>query len=83
MSDLYYAIEKGIPPATELPIQGDIPDAIKRLWGVLEQCWNIDPEKRPSAPNVQEFVTRNRDDLEAAFCDGSFDAKLVHVKSGV
>jgi hypothetical protein len=37
---------------------------------------------RPSAAQVQKFVTSDGDKLEAAFRDGVFDTKLVPAKFG-
>ncbi|PVF91280.1 kinase-like protein [Serendipita vermifera] len=67
---LYNDIGRGVPPATKAPVSGDPPEPIKKLWSLLERCWNISPEKRPSATEVQEFVMHDGVALEEAFTEG-------------
>lgn len=55
------AISQGKTPARE-----DYPELspTHRLWGVMEQCWDEDPERRPTVEEVQSQVP------ELAWLDG-------------
>jgi hypothetical protein len=41
---------------------------------MLEKCWNIRPEMRPSAAEVQEFVTSYANNLKVALGEDFFSA---------
>jgi hypothetical protein len=64
---VYNQIGRGVPPATDIPVQGDVPESIRELWSMLEKCWDVDPDMRPSALEMQEFVKTRGDDLRTAF----------------
>ena len=44
------------PPATR---PDNLSNDIKKLWDHLELCWNIDPQKRPSAADAINFLEEN------------------------
>ncbi|PVF91775.1 kinase-like protein [Serendipita vermifera] len=60
-------IKQGLPPATHSPVPCENSGPISKLWGVLNACWDLHPEGRPSAQQLQEFVTNHEADLVAAF----------------
>jgi hypothetical protein len=67
---IYADIGQGIPPATELPIVGKPAQPIEGVWNILNTCWDTQPERRPSAAQVQEFVTSHWDNVTTALGKG-------------
>ncbi|PVF95338.1 kinase-like protein [Serendipita vermifera] len=61
---VYGDIERGVPPATQPATRANPPMPLKELWGVLEKCWNITPDIRPSATEVKGFVTSYHDNRQ-------------------
>ncbi|PVF91772.1 kinase-like protein [Serendipita vermifera] len=58
-------IKQGLSPATCVPFPCETLWPIAKLWEILNACWDLHPERRPSAQQLQEFVT----DLLAALDD--------------
>jgi hypothetical protein len=67
---IYRDIGQNVPPATQLPIIGEPTEPIVKVWNVLNTCWDIHPERRPSAVQVQEFVTGHWDRINAVLGEG-------------
>jgi hypothetical protein len=67
---LYGDIGRGVPPATRIPLIGEPAKSIGKLWEVLNTCWDIHPERRPSATQVQEFVMCHWDNVVDALEEG-------------
>jgi hypothetical protein len=67
---LYGDIGRGVPPATQIPLVGEPIRPVEKLWGVLNACWDIHPEERPSATQMQEFVMGYRDSVMDALEEG-------------
>jgi hypothetical protein len=67
---IYGDIGRGVPPAMRIPLIGEPAEPIEMLWEVLKGCWDIHPEERPSAKQVQEFVMGYRDSVMDALEKG-------------
>ncbi|PVF91113.1 hypothetical protein CPB86DRAFT_414112 [Serendipita vermifera] len=60
---------KRIPPATKIPISVEPSGPILELWDVLNGCWNVVPQRRPSVYELEEFVVVQRAVLVLALND--------------
>jgi hypothetical protein len=45
-----------VPPAVR---PKDITSELSDLWDMFEACWNLQPENRPTAKEVYNFLTAN------------------------
>ncbi|PVF92220.1 kinase-like protein, partial [Serendipita vermifera] len=66
---LFVSLDQKIPPATKIPIPGEPSKPILELWNVLNGCWNVVPQKRPSILELERFVEGQRVALVAALND--------------
>ncbi|PVF98081.1 kinase-like protein [Serendipita vermifera] len=60
---VYWDISRGVPPATEM-VEIDAPlELTQQIWTMMEACWNIDPQARPSAEDLKSVASSCRDSL--------------------
>lgn len=71
---VFKEIYKGNPPATHLPILSEPSQPIRQFWAVLEACWNRDPLVRPSALQLQHYISSCKNELLKSFRDGLIPA---------
>jgi hypothetical protein len=50
---IYREIERREPPARRPMVVGTV---MSEFWDLLESCWNIQPQERPSTGKVVEFL---------------------------
>jgi len=62
------------PPATR---PDNLSNDIKKLWDHLELCWNIDPQKRPSAADAVNFLEENGRRIAQSLSD---DLNMSHLR---
>jgi hypothetical protein len=65
-AQIYRDMSQHIPPAKEIPLEGPPSEIIQSLWDILNACWATDPEARPSADTIEEFLVKNEDVLKVA-----------------
>ncbi|KIO28412.1 hypothetical protein M407DRAFT_22459 [Tulasnella calospora MUT 4182] len=46
------AVSNGIPAARDQYVLDGSPEAVDRLWELLERCWRLEPNNRPSSQEV-------------------------------
>lgn len=63
---VFMAIHRGIPPIKGIPVTGTPPLPIKHLWKVLKSCWNKNPKSRPSALQLQEYMSIHKSSILAS-----------------
>ncbi|PVF92208.1 hypothetical protein CPB86DRAFT_226365 [Serendipita vermifera] len=64
MEELFMTNHRGIPPIKGIPIVRTPAAPIKRLWKVLKTCRNKDPRLRPSASQLQEYISSHRSAIQ-------------------
>ncbi|PVF92219.1 kinase-like protein [Serendipita vermifera] len=64
---VFMAIHRGTPPIKGIPITGPPPVPIKRLWKMLKSCWSKDPRSRPSALQLQEYMSIHKSAIVESF----------------
>jgi len=61
---IYRQISKGMPPASR---PNDLNKPLSGLWDILEACWRDQPEERPTATAVVEYLDRHTQSIADSF----------------
>jgi hypothetical protein len=54
------AISNKVPPATRPPNTSRV---VSELWDVFESCWNLEPEDRPAAEVMCEYLRERAEEI--------------------
>jgi hypothetical protein len=61
---IYRQIGKGTLPA---PRPSDLNKHLSGLWDILEACWRDQPEKRPTATAIMEYLEQHSQSIADSF----------------
>ena len=61
---IYRQIGKGTPPA---PRPSNLNKDLSGLWDILEACWREQPERRPTATIVVEYLEEHSQSIADSF----------------
>jgi len=61
---IYRQIDKGTPPA---PRPNNLNKELSGLWDILEACWRGQPEERPTATTVVEYLELHHESIVDSF----------------
>ncbi|PVF91773.1 kinase-like protein [Serendipita vermifera] len=56
-AQLFVSLAQKIPPATKIPILGEPPGPMLELWDVLNACWKVIPQSRPSVCELERGLS--------------------------
>ncbi|KIM33464.1 hypothetical protein M408DRAFT_154742 [Serendipita vermifera MAFF 305830] len=71
-AQIFRDIASNVPPAPHIPFAGEPPVPVERYWRMLTQCWNPEPEQRPNATQVRDYLHESKSQLVAILEDDNF-----------
>jgi hypothetical protein len=48
------------PPAESLPVLDTPSETIQQFWELLQQCWDRNPQARPSILDLQDYIFKHK-----------------------
>lgn len=62
-TQIYKAIEEGTSPPETVTIKDTAPEFVLAFWQLLEKCWDVDPQNRPTIDGLKGWVDNRKNDI--------------------